>query len=176
MTRARTLLVAFVVLTAACGGSKTSTQPSTNPNTIVFTAQLLPGNERPTPVTAPNVDATGSGNVTVTANVTRDSSNNISTANLTFQVNLSGFPANTTLTGAHIHVGDANTAGGIVINTSLTSGEIVLGNGTGGFTKIVNGADVATVQAMINNPAGYYFNVHTTVNGGGAARGQLVKQ
>jgi hypothetical protein len=175
MIRARTLLVGLVLLTAACGGSKTPSQPSnTNPNTITFTAQLLPANERPNPVT--NADVTGSGNVTVTVNVTRDTGGTITAANVTFQVNLTGFPANTSLTGAHIHEGDANTAGAIKINTLLASGEIVLGNGTGGFTKNVTGADVAVVQGMINNPAGYYFNVHTTINTGGAARGQLVKQ
>ena len=31
-------------------------------------------------------------------------------------------------------------------------------------------------QQIIDNPNGYYFNVHTTLNPGGAARGQLVKQ
>jgi len=58
----------------------------------------------------------------------------------------------------------------------MANGELVLGNGTGGFTKaaIATTADVA--QGMINNPAGYYFNVHTTLNGGGAVRGTLVKQ
>src|SRR5438094_463711 len=34
--------------------------------------------------------------------------------------------------------------------------------------------DVA--QNLLNNPGAYYFNVHTTVNGGGVARGQLTKQ
>ena len=31
-------------------------------------------------------------------------------------------------------------------------------------------------QAIVNNPPGYYFNVHTTANTGGVMRGQLVKQ
>jgi hypothetical protein len=29
---------------------------------------------------------------------------------------------------------------------------------------------------MINDPDGFYFNVHTTLNTTGAIRGQLVKQ
>ena len=29
---------------------------------------------------------------------------------------------------------------------------------------------------MINDPDGFYFNVHTTINTGGAIRAQLVKQ
>jgi len=28
---------------------------------------------------------------------------------------------------------------------------------------------------VINNPAGFYFNVHSTLNAGGVARGTLVK-
>jgi hypothetical protein len=32
------------------------------------------------------------------------------------------------------------------------------------------------INAILNNPAGYYFNVHTALNGGGAVRGQLVMQ
>ena len=31
-------------------------------------------------------------------------------------------------------------------------------------------------QQIVNNPAGYYFNVHTDLNKGGVMRGQLVKQ
>ena len=30
-----------------------------------------------------------------------------------------------------------------------------------------------TCRTILNNPAGFYFNVHTTVNPGGAVRGQL---
>jgi hypothetical protein len=34
----------------------------------------------------------------------------------------------------------------------------------------------ANAQAIVANPAGFYFNVHTPVNPGGAARGQLARQ
>jgi hypothetical protein len=34
---------------------------------------------------------------------------------------------------------------------------------------------VAVFNAIINNPSGFYFNVHSTLNPGGVARGQLVK-
>ena len=30
-------------------------------------------------------------------------------------------------------------------------------------------------KSLLDNPAGNYFNVHTTINTGGAIRGQLVK-
>jgi hypothetical protein len=34
----------------------------------------------------------------------------------------------------------------------------------------------ADAQAIISNPSGYYFNIHTALTPGGAIRGQLVKQ
>ena len=36
--------------------------------------------------------------------------------------------------------------------------------------------DPSIAQNMINDPDGFYFNVHTTLNTGGAIRAQLVKQ
>ena len=42
-----------------------------------------------------------------------------------------------------------------------------------GITAAANAAAVA--QAIVNNPGGNYFNVHTTLNTGGAVRGQLVR-
>ena len=47
--------------------------------------------------------------------------------------------------------------------------------GTASFTKVAAGQDAAVVQGIVNNPAGFYFNVHSTLNGGGVVRGQLVK-
>ena len=175
MMRVRFVLIGMMALGAACGSKTASTTPSTTAaaNTVTFTAALSPANEVPA---VTNADAAASGTATVTLNLTRDSAGTITAATTTFQVNLTGFPANTSITGAHIHPGASGTNGGVLVSTTLTSGEIVLGNGVGGFTKtaIPTAADVA--QGIISNPAGYYFNVHTTLNGGGAARGQLVKQ
>jgi hypothetical protein len=155
-----------------CGDDSPSTPtPPADPR---FTATLLPGNEAPTPVT--NADASGSGTVTVTMHNTKDAAGNITAATADFTVTLTGFPAGTTLTGAHIHPGAAGVAGGVIWSLGLTAGEFVLANGAVTFTKsAVSPADVATAQGILNNPAGYYFNVHTTLNTGGAVRGQLVR-
>jgi hypothetical protein len=37
-------------------------------------------------------------------------------------------------------------------------------------------SDAPTINAIVANPAGFYFNVHTTLNPGGAVRGQLSAQ
>ena len=63
----------------------------------------------------------------------------------------------------------------------LGAGEIVLVNGSQtGITKTgqTNGGTFTPAQAqdIINNPANYYFNIHSFLHSGGVARGQLVKQ
>ena len=166
------LALGLTLAAFGCGDDSPSTPtPAPDPK---FTATLLPANEAPTPVT--NADATGSGTVTITMHNTKDAAGNITATNADFTVTLSGFPAGTTLTGAHIHPGAAGAAGGVIWNTGLTTGEVVLQNGSGNFTKLAaTPADVATAQAVINNPAAFYFNVHTSLNPGGAARGQLTR-
>ncbi len=171
----RVVMLALVLMFAvSCDDSPT--EPS-DPNVARFTAILLPSNEVP-PVT--NADAGASGTMQLTMTVTRDSANNITGATYDFAVNLTGFPANTTLTGAHIHNAPAGTNSGIVVNLSLSGSETSLANGQCTITKnglsAQNPANAAAVaQSIFNNPGGNYFNVHTTVNTGGAVRGQLVK-
>ena len=108
----------------------------------------------------------GSGTVTVTFDTATSA---------TFVVNLSGFPAGTPINIAHIHQAVAGTTGSIVVSTTLTAGEVVLASGGGTFTKSGIPVDAALEQTILNNPAGFYFNVHSTLNPGGVARGQLVR-
>jgi hypothetical protein len=171
----RVAMLALVLMFGiSCDDSPTS--PS-DPNVAKFTAILLPGNEVP-PVT--NADASASGTMQLTMTVTRDTANNITGATYDFVVNLTGFPANTTLTGAHIHNAPAGTNSGVVVNLALSGSETSLATGQSTITKTglnaQNPANAAAVaQSIFNNPAGNYFNVHTTLNGGGAIRGQLVR-
>jgi len=166
----RLAIVALAVSAVACG-SDPPTTPS-QPGAPTFVATLLPANET-TPVSQP--EQAGNGNVTVTMNVTRDANQTITAATATFVVNLAGFPAGTTLTGAHIHPGAAGTAGGVLISLNLASGEVVLTSGSGQFTK--NNINMTPTDAtnILNNPAGYYFNVHSGASPQGFARGQLVR-
>ena len=166
--RGAALLLMVTLAVTACDDDNPAA-PS-DPNSFTLTAALTPGNEVP-PVT--NADATGSGTVTITLVVTRDAANAITGGTANFSVNLTGFPANTTLTGAHIHTGAAGVNGGVLVNTGLTNGEVVLASGAGSFTK--NGIEVNAANAnnIVSGASGFYFNVHTTVNPGGAVRGQL---
>lgn len=163
--------VALMVGLVASGCSKSTTSP-TPAAAPKFTAALSQANEFPA---ITNADASGSGTATITLNVTKDAAGNITAATADFAVTLAGFPANTAVTGAHIHPGASGTSGGVAISTGLASGEVVLASGTGAINKTSIAVDAALAQAIINGPAGYYFNVHTTLSAGGAVRGQLVR-
>ena len=163
-----------VGLTAVrCGGSSNTPTGPSNTGPIVFSAQLLASNEVP-PVT--NADVNGRGTATITFNVPRDTAGVPSGAgNVTFTVQLSGFPAGTAAIAAHIHPGATGQNGGALVTTGLSAAApILLSDGTANLslTATVTQTDATNIY---NNPAGYYFNVHTPANPGGAVRGQLAR-
>ena len=178
----RYVLVALAVFAAACGSSSPSS-PSGPPNTVVFTSALSPANETP-PVT--NADQSGRGNATITFHLTRDTAGTITAATADFVYSLTGFPSNTQVILTHIHEGGPGVGPGPVrLNSGLTAATaITLADGSAtnitfsglGADKVVGGEGLALFQKIIDNPNGYYFNVHTVINPGGAVRGQLVKQ
>jgi hypothetical protein len=163
MKRLSLFAVAVAFLAAACSSSTT---PSTNaPTKPTFTAALSTQNEVP-PIT--NAESGGRGDATITIDQTAGS--------VTFVVNLTGLPAGTPINIAHIHEAPAGTNGSVRVATTLAAGQVSIGaNGTGSFTSTATGQDAALLQAIINNPAGFYFNAHSTLNPGGVVRGQLVK-
>jgi hypothetical protein len=172
MKRLAFLLAAVVVFMPACDDDD-----PVNPSPLLplrFTADLRASNEVP-PVT--NADSGATGTMTLTINVTRDSANAITgVTSSEFVVTLAGFPANTVLTGAHIHPGAAGVNGSVLIDLNLGSGEITLPAGSASFTKSPRTPiTVEQAQNFVNAPQNYYFNVHTPLNVGGAIRGQLAR-
>jgi hypothetical protein len=70
------------------------------------------------------------------------------------------------ITVSHIHEGAEGVSGGVVVDLDVDGWE--------GSTEGCNdAADPETMQAIIDNPAGYYVNVHTEALPMGAVRGQL---
>jgi len=172
----RYLLVGVTILAAACGSSNPSPAPTPLPTSIVFNAALSASNEVP-PIT--NADSNGKGTGTFTLNLTRDSAGAITAATGTFVYNLSGFPAGTTVRATHIHEGGPGIGNGTVrIDSGLTAATaFTLNDGSIGNQTFANvSVDVTLANQVIANPNGYYFNVHTGLNPGGAVRAQLVKQ
>ena len=53
-------------------------------------------------------------------------------------------------------------------------GEIALSGGAGDFSKTAVTLTPAVAQEILSAPANFYFNVHSSMNTGGVARGQLM--
>ena len=162
--------LAVVVCLAGATACDDDDSPTAPGNDVRLVAGLSPFNEVPA---VSNADRTGSGLVQITLHLTRNAAGTITAATADFEVALTGFPTGTTLTGAHIHPGVAGVNGSVAVSTGIASGEIVLANGAGSFTR--NGITVTPTlaQNIVSNPAGYYFNVHSILNPPGMARGQL---
>ena len=167
------ILMTVLALAAACDDGNDNPAGPSNSGPIVFTSQLSAANEVPAVTGA---EANGRGNVTITFNVPRDSAGAITgSGTVTFGVQLSGFPPGTPAILAHIPPGAAGVNGNPLVNTNLSpAAPLLLGDGTVNITLT---ADIsqANAQAVMANPAGYYFNVHTQLNPGGAVRGQLAR-
>ncbi|MFN0109450.1 MAG: CHRD domain-containing protein [Blastocatellia bacterium] len=131
---------------------------------------LSPANEVP-----PIAGLAAQGGFQITVAVTRDASGNITGGTVRFLGNAI-FPGAATVTGLHIHEGAITANGGVVINTGISSGSpVMLATGSGIFDYTVNVTDAALLGRLLKNPYGFYVNLHTTVNGGGALRGQLLR-
>jgi CHRD domain len=162
------LAVVLALIAVGCGSSPAAPTQPANP---VFTATLLPANETPA-ITSPDPEASATGTATITFVTTKDASGNITSATASAVVTLSGFPAGSTITNAHIHTGAAGVAGGVLV--PFPPGTITPANGT--FTWTASPPPTAEQATnILNNPAGFYFNVHTALHGGGVMRAQLVR-
>ena len=170
MYRFSAVIVALGILAAGCSDSSPTSPTNGTTTTSTFTVPLSPGNEVPA---ITNADASGSGTAIIALTVTKDSGGNITSATANFQISVSGFAAGTRITDAHIHGGPAGSNASIVVSVGLTSGELVITNGSGSITK--NGINVPAdrAAAILNNRTAHYFNVHTALNPDGAIRGQL---
>ncbi|PYR91198.1 MAG: hypothetical protein DMF84_18010 [Acidobacteria bacterium] len=166
----RLAIVSCLAALAVAGcGSSSPTTPSNQPT--VFTVQLSALNEVP-PVS--NAESTGRGTAIITMHTTKDSAGTITAATTDFNVSLNSFPNGTVIRAAHIHPGAAGVAGGVLLSTGMdASTAVTLANGSGTFS--FNGVSTTVEQAtqILAAPQNFYFNVHSPLNGAGAARGQL---
>jgi hypothetical protein len=156
------IAVTVLAIGAAGCGSKSTTNPSND--LVVFTVPLSALNENP-PIT--NAESTARGTAVITINKVANT--------VDFNVSLNSFPAGATVNIAHIHGPNApaGTNAPVLVNTSLTAGTVVLTNGAATFSFLQQPISAANVAAIVAAPQNFYFNVHTTLNGGGAVRGQL---
>jgi len=157
----------------------TATPAPTPQLKFIFTADLKPSNEVP-PITGPEATCAGKGTFTLTT--TKDASGTITGGSALFETDVTGCPAGTEINIGHIHKEVAGKNGGVVINSGLAKGELVLTGGAGKINKTATVVDAGGLTAaalaadIIANPANYYMNWHSTVNAGGVIRGQLTRQ
>jgi uncharacterized protein (TIGR03437 family) len=139
----------------------------------VFQVTMLPSNEVPA---VTGLTATGPSEVPIY--VLRNADGSVAAGVTLFDVNVRGFPAPTTFTGLHIHDAGPGSNSGVVFPSGLDGNlnKVVSDTGNGNIFRLVNVSSagaIAKLNALVQNPNGFYLNVHTTVNGGGAARSQL---
>lgn len=156
--------LAIAVSILAIGAAGCGSTPPSPSNTTIFTVQLSALNEVPA---ITNAEATARG----TAVITIDSAKNT----IDFNVSLNSFPAGSAVNIAHIHGPNApaGQTAGVFVGTGLTAGTVALTNGAGTFSFTQVTTSAANIAAILAAPQNFYFNVHTTLNGGGAIRGQL---
>lgn len=171
MKRTAAAMFGLVIGLAGCGSNNsTPTTPSNQPT--VFTVQLRPSNEVPA---VTNADASATGTAVITVTPVRDSAGNVTSGTINFNVTMSGFPANSNAILAHIHGPNATTTNtaGIFVDSGLTAGTAIAMPSGSGSLNVSPAITADKINQILANPAGFYFNVHTTLNPGGAIRGQL---
>jgi uncharacterized protein (TIGR03437 family) len=138
-----------------------------------FQVNLSPANENP-----PIAGLAASAQTSIPIYLLRNADGTVAAGTVIFDVNFRGFPAATTITGLHIHQSAVVTNGAIVFPTDVngTTNKVVTDTGDGNIFKIVTISSAAGIKALnqlVLDPSGFYANIHTTVNAGGALRDQL---
>ena len=157
------LIVGIVALVLVGGATAKKPVLSATP---VFKLHLKPSQEVP-PIKGLKADAVGH----VTFDLTRNAAGAITAGEVIFYFNYK-FPGPVTISGLHIHQGAKGANGSIVVDSGTS--EPADADGQGNLTKVVSGVP-ATLQAILDNPRGYYVNLHTTTpaHPGGALREQM---
>lgn len=169
MTKLKFTIVtlAAAAVAGACS-DEFPTISSLAPARQMFTAALAGANERPTPVTT---SASGSSTVTI-----------LDTNLVRVETWISTIDS---VTQAHIHAGDANTAGPVMIfllsNVAAGRAPVAGTNRVLSVVEITRASafsGVFTFDSLMTRIANgtAYVNVHTRRNPGGEIRGQIVPQ
>jgi hypothetical protein len=137
------LMVAMSLLATGCDEQ----EDSGGDNTTTFVLDLTGEAEKPTPG-----DPDGTGTATITLN---EDNNQVC-----FDIEVDDIEP---VTMAHIHEADVNNPGPIVVDFQATA------NNLDGCVQ----STTAQVQEILDNPAGFYVNVHNDPFQAGALRAQM---
>jgi CHRD domain-containing protein len=141
--------------------------------TRAFSVILMAANEVP-PVS--NVESGASGVAYINLVITRDGGGTIIDATASFDATINGVNGSANIILAHVHQGAAGVNGSVRVDSGISpANPVPVVNGNAKFTRtgLFTSPDIA--QAIIDDPAGFYFNVHSPMNPEGVVRGQLLK-
>ncbi len=136
----------------------------------IFKVLLSPTKEAP-----PITDAQDMGDAWVEFNVHRAEDGMVDMVIVDFRVNYAlGSPQ--TLRAMHIHQGMAGMNGPIVVGSDFGPPiDLPAGNGSFFRTAVLNDPmSIEAAMAILDDPAGYYLNVHSSAHPPGHFRGQLM--
>jgi hypothetical protein len=151
------------MLTTACGGGGGGGTPApAAPVSVVRQATLTLDQEVPAP-TLPDADANNPGG---TASFTLYSTNKLRGSMTLTGFTLTGTPQATAVTAAHIHDGNIGASGSAVV--------ALVPDGAKTVWSLPSGTTLTDAQLSRFKAGGYYVNAHTTANGPGLIRGQLI--
>jgi hypothetical protein len=167
--------VVFFILAAVSASTLLIPTAQAQQETIVFTA-VLSASQEVGPVVVDPTERGTTGSAFITLTVTR-SGGVITSATSRFDVSLSGMAPNSVIILSHIHQGAAGVNGPIVVDSGISpAAPVPTQGGAAAYTRSGLATTNAIAQAIIDNPGGFYFNVHTALSPQGVARGQLVRQ
>ncbi|MCX6552599.1 MAG: CHRD domain-containing protein [Acidobacteria bacterium] len=168
-----------VVLCLFAVGCDAVLSPATPSGVTTLVSQLSGSQEVPA-ATAPEAASAGSVSVsmTPTGGGAYAASFTIQVGGLVKAVVLPApLDSGSVIVAGHIHPGAAGVVGAPVVPLPISQAAPIVTPTGSVFVTISNVAVPADVaSAILANPSGYYFNLHSALNPGGVVRGQLIKQ
>ena len=162
---ALSLSCSLALLTTACGGGGGDGAPApTAPTTVTRQATMTTAQEVPAPNLPDPAAATPGG----TASFTLYSTNKLRGSMTLTGFNLSGTPQTTAVTAAHIHDGDI----GLAPTNNVV--KLLVADTSKSVWSLPANTTLTDAQVARFKAGGYYVNAHTTTNGPGLVRGQLI--
>jgi hypothetical protein len=142
-------------------------------NTYVFFNQMTQAEE------VPPTGSAGTANSMTYARLDRDSTGNVVSGAVSFNLNINMGAGPVTFTGLHIHNGKFATNAAVVLNSGITS--LTLASGGGSINREIgvdgsNAVALDSLRGLIENPELYYINIHTTQFPGGVIRSQMARE
>jgi uncharacterized protein (TIGR03437 family) len=131
-----------------------------------FRATLSTENE------VPPVETEASATSTITFHIRRSDAGDIVSAIANFDVDYT-LPEADMATGLHIHEGAAGINGPVKIDTGLSATNVADLDESGTVSRQAEVTDLETLENLLEDPSGFYVNLHTPDHPGGLFRGQL---